>query len=193
MKNFKVENWNQKQWKGTKREQTIKVKRIVQRDEKGHFVKVYTDVREHKDSYGIYQVAYVDGNITQKVMIERNVSWLDNRIAIENKTLEIYRTSYVLNNVPISKNGYFGFRIVAFSTDKSYLSSIKDDLKERLKRWIEECLDYDREEFWFDMYFGYEAPNIQNALNTENGKYYLTKENKFGNIVKEDYGELSRL
>lgn len=189
---YNLESWKKTQWKGTKREQTTKTIRLVSRDKKGHFISVISEVKERTDSTGIYYVGYVHGKIKTRKLKERNVQHEMTPLKAERKG-DIYRTSYVLNNVPISKNGYFGFRIVAFSTSKELLYSLKDKLKQKLIKFIEQCVKYHKDEFWFDMYFGYEAPTPNNALNTDIDKFYLTMENKVGMIIKEEYGEINRL
>jgi hypothetical protein len=193
---YRLETWKKKQWKGTIREQTTTIKRLVKRDSKGHFVKgtpVITEVREKVYGSGVYYVGiYKNKIITRKLKVKRNVQWYEARKeAVTNHKL--YRSSYVLNNVPISKNGYFGFRIVCFSNSEKLLKDLRSKMKSRLIRWIEECVKYSSDEFWFDMYFGYESPTVTNAFRSENNKYYLTMENNKGMIIKEKDGRLNEL
>lgn len=188
---YNLESWKKTQWKGTARQTTTTINRFVARDKKGHFISVINDVKERSDSTGIYYVGYVNGKIKTRKLKERKIiSEVGSGFGSKSY---MYRTSYVLNNVPISKNGYFGFRIVCFSTDKELLSLLKHKMKEKLIDFIEECIKYSKEEFWFDMYFGYEAPTLNNIPFSEKGKYSLTMENKFGTIIKEKSGELRNL
>jgi hypothetical protein len=58
---------------------------------------------------------------------------------------------------------------------------------------VEKCVKYNKDDFWFDMYFGYEPPRQNNLSISDNGHYFLTMENKFGSIVREEQGELKNL
>jgi hypothetical protein len=192
MKGYKLETWTKTKWKGTKREQKTTINRLVQRDKKGRFISVITDIREKRIGENIYYVGYRNNKIKtrklkQKIIIEKGA------VIKEPQHIDMYRTSYVLNNVPISKSGYYGFRIAAFSNNKELLYSIKDKLKRRLIRFIEKCVKYNQDEFWFYMYFGYEAPSLNNISIRDNGKYELSMENKFGIVIKEESGEISKL
>jgi hypothetical protein len=188
---YKLEKWKRVNWAGTKRAETITVEKLVMRDANGHFAKnkpVIDKIQTKFYGSGVYKVGIVGNKIIVRQKIAgRNIEWFEKRKEIMTNT-ELFRTSYVLNNVPISKTGYFGFRIVAFYDDEQTLKDLKPKLKERLIEWIEDCINYEEDEFWFDMYFGYEAPSKTNANKSEKGKYYLTKENDKGMILKEDKG-----
>ena len=176
---YKTENWKTTKWKGQTRQQQVTVQRLVSRDAKGHFSgknPVITKLQTKVYGSGVYQVGIINNKIVLRHKIaSRNIEWHEKRKELEQKN-EMYRTSYVLNNIPISKNGYFGFRIVAFSLNKNYLDSIKQKLKDRLIKFIEETINYQKGDFWFDMYFGYEAPTKTNASLKENDKGMILKE-----------------
>jgi hypothetical protein len=217
---FKLESWNRKNWKGTKRETPTQVKTLVKRYPKGteingkkmggKFISVIPEKRTVKDKSGkthelttiqtkvygsgVYKVG-LDKNgkvITRQKIAGRNVQWWEARKE-EVAKHKIYRSSYVLNNVPISKNGYYGFRIVCFAKSEPALRDLKGKMKAKLIKWIEQCVKYSSDDFWFDMYFGYEAPSVTNAFKTEIGKYYLTMENTKGTIIKEESGNCEGL
>lgn len=185
----KIEIWRKTLWKNTKREQQSTEKVFVER-EKGKIVRVHRNLREKMFSDGFYDVVLDDKGVT-KYKIKKG----ENPFAYTpyNFKKDIFRTSYVLNNIPISKDGYFGFRIVAFSIDDTYLSNLRDKLKLRLKKWITECIKYQESEFWFDMYFGYEKPTLCNASNSDDGNYELTKEDKYGRVTNNKTGRLENL
>jgi hypothetical protein len=90
-------------------------------------------------------------------------------------------------------NVYYGFRIVAFSHKPELLSNLRAKLKERLIQFIEQCLKYRRDEFWFNMYFGYESPKLSNTYGSDNNKYYLMWQKRYGGSVKEESHNLGEL
>jgi len=193
---YKLETWERVKWKGTAREEKATVQRLVKRGANGQFLKgvpVIKKIQTKVYGSGVYKVGIVNDKIvTRHKIAEKNIEWYNAKKEHDANT-KLYRTSYVLNNVPISKNGYFGFRIVVFSRDEQLLKNIKAKMKQRLIKWIEDCINYDEDEFWFDMYFGYEAPTPANASKNENGNYYLTQENSKGMVIKEKYGQLREL
>jgi hypothetical protein len=185
----KIEIWKKTLWKGTKREQTTTEKVYVIR-EKGKIKKVYRNINQRMYYDGFYDVILDENkNIVFKVKTGENPF----KKPDYNFKQDIFRTSYVLNNVPISKDGYFGFRIVAFSVDDVYLKNLRDKLKAKLKQWISDCIHYHESEFWFDMYFGYEQPQLSNATITDDGTYELTKEDRFGRVTDSKSGRLENL
>ena len=195
-KNYKTENWKKTSWKGTKRETTTTKKVLVKRDQKGHFISVIHKVQKKTYGSGVYNVGILHGKIvTRQKIAGRNVLWYEQRAeAIKEKHKKpIYRTSYVLNNVPISKNGYYGFRIVAFARNPDLLSKIRPKLKQKLIEWIEKCIKYSKDDFWFDMYFGYEKPSLSNSIFSDSGNYNLTMENDKGIVIKESSGRIEFL
>lgn len=123
----------------------------------------------------------------------------------EDKTL--YRTSYVLNNIPVSgsmadkfqavknsRNSWnTGFRIVAFSYDRDLLDELRENLKNRLIAYIESQLGYNESEFWFDYYWGYEAPYPVNGSKSDNGVYYCWIESPKGYQLHQVRGSLDEL
>jgi hypothetical protein len=193
---YKLETWNKTKYKGQKREEKTTVKRLVKRDSNGHFAKntpIITKIHIKVYGSGVYQVGYINDKIvTRHKIAEKNIEWYNAKKEHDTNT-KLYRTSYVLNNVPISKNGYYGFRIVVFSTNEQKLKDIKPKMKQRLIKWIEDCINYEEDDFWFDMYFGYEAPSLANASKNENNNYYLTQENSKGMIIKEKNGQLREI
>lgn len=195
---YKLETWKIKKWRNTEREIIKEEKRLVMRDAiTKRFSKnkpVITDIREKVYGSGVYYVGYVNGKaVVRQLKVKRNLLWYETKKEEMKKEKKVYRTSYVLNNIPISKKGYFGFRIVVFGTNEQALRNLREKMKRRLIKWIEECIRYKEQEFWFDMYFGYESPHLSNALRNENGKYYLTEEDKHGLILKEKYGSVGEL
>lgn len=124
----------------------------------------------------------------------------------QKKGIELYRASYVLNNIPISKDGYFGFRIVAFSTNKALLHALKDRMKSRLIKFIKDCIrqkwHFSSHDLWFnteggdykmDLCYGYEAPRLNNIEPVNNNKYFCTLEDKYGAVLRGESGELRSL
>jgi hypothetical protein len=193
---YRLETWKKTQWKGTARQQQTTVQRLVKRDTKGHFMKgtpVIKEVREKSYGTGQYKVGVVNGKIVARLKIAKKpVQWYDNRKeVIANR--KMYRTSYVLNDIPFRGNVYYGFRIIAFSHNLNLLKNIRGKLKERLIEFIEKCISYRRDEFWFDMYFGYEAPSLNNAFKTEDGKYYLMWQKRYGTSIKEETHNLTEI
>lgn len=206
---YKLEKWKQYKWKGQTREQIGTTERLVKRDSKGHFAKgqpVIYDVKERNYGSGTYRVGYVKGKAVVRQKIAKSNNWWDNRKeAIANR--KIFRSSYVLNNIPLSvTNPYFkyaiktgreswtiGFRINCFHHNKEFLASKKADMKKKLIAFIEEIVKYSQDEWWFDSYFGYEAPQLVNAFKSENNKYYLTLENPRGVIVIKREGKVTEL
>jgi len=213
---YKIEKWKKTNWKGTKREQKLTKEMLVKRQPKGTIIngkkvggRIISIIPERttvKDKQGkkhelhtiqkkvygsgVYQVGLSKGKIvTRKLIAKRNVEWYEQRKEGISKH-KMFRSSYILNNVPISKNGYFGFRIVCFSNNQDQLKNFKAEMKEKLIKWIESCTRYNSDEFWFDMYFGYESPTLANAFRSENRKYYLTMENTKGTIIKEQSGNM---
>lgn len=198
MTKYKLETWEKTLWKGQTREQVTLRTRLVRRDAKGHFTgknPVITKIQEKNYAKGHYRVGVIQNKIVVRQYVSpKDKTWYEQREErIKTKEKNILRSSYVLNNVPISKKGYFGFRIVAFHTNRNLLDHIKPKLKARLIKWIENCINYDHNEFWFDMYFGYEPPTNANTYASDNGKYFLTYENKNGIVLKENDGKLSDL
>ena len=207
---YKLELWNKKELYQFKY-RTVKVSVLVRRDSKGRLLgknSVIRKIQEKNYSKGIYRVGIVNKKIIVRQLITKrilnikieeikdvSVQYGQQKITTQKEVQygKIYRTSYVLNNVPISKNGYFGFRICAFSRNSQLLTDIKAKLKDQLIRFIEDCLKYNKDEFWFDMYFGYESPQATNASNSEVNNYYLTKEDNHGIIVKEKSGSIGEL
>lgn len=206
---YKLETWKQYSWKGTKREQIGTTQRLVKRDSKGHFVKgtpIIKEVKQRNYGSGTYNVGYVNGKAIVRQKIGKNVNWWEQRKdTIANR--KIFRSSYVLNNIPLSvTNQYFkyaiktgreswtiGFRINCFSHNKSLLTAKRENMKKKLIDFIEEIVKYRKDEWWFDSYFGYEAPTLVNAFRSEDNRYYLTLENPKGQIIIKREGRVTEL
>lgn len=190
MYKYKIEIWNKTKWKGTARETTTTVEKLVKRDSKGHFIKgspIITEIQEKSYGSGIYKVGIKKGKIvTRSKIAEKTPEWYEKRKEFLAKGRKIYRTSYVLNDIPFRGNVYYGFRIVAFSHNEQLLKELRSKLKERLIEFIEDCLGYKSDEFWFNMYFGYEAPTVNNAYGSDNGRYYLMWQKRYGTTIKQE-------
>jgi hypothetical protein len=208
---YKVEKWKLKKWKGQKRQIETTIEKLVLRDTHGHFVKskpIIETIQIKNYGSGVYRIGKdKTGKIRVRQKIAENSdSWFANRKEVT-KNRKIYRASCVLNNIPISVSSPYykyadksskqswtiGFRINAFSHSQKLLISLKSKLKDRLKKWVEECLKYSASEFWFDSYYGHESPQLINCSKSENNKYYLTLENMKGHIIKQDSGTLTEL
>lgn len=185
---------------------------------KGKFVKGYPKkvISQEVKNYpkGVYNVYVVinkknksgKSRVRQLTTQTKNADWWKEREQVIAKR-QIFRSSYVLNNIPISKVYSFfkyadrrgieswtvGFRINAFSRNRQALAELKPKLKQRLIKFIEQTLKYNAGEWWFDSYFGYEAPTNVNASKIDNGRYYLTLENQRGYVIKSEEGRLSDL
>lgn len=193
LKKYKIEIWKKRKWEGTKRETIGSQERIVLRDNKGRFVKVISKVQEKTYGSGVYKVGIVNGKIvTRQKIASRNVQWYERKKEVLSKS-PIFRTSYVLNDIPFRGNVYYGFRIVAFSRNQKMLEKLKPKLKDRLIEFIEQCLKYRKDEFWFNMYWGYESPKQTNVMSVEMNKYYLMWQKRHGSIVKEERHSLMDL
>jgi hypothetical protein len=190
---YKLETWKKTNWKGTKREQNITVERLVMRDEKGHFKKVITKIQEKSYGTGYYKVGISNGKIVSRQKIaSKNVQWYsDRKKATTDK--DVYRIAYVLNDIPFQGTVYYGFRITAFSRHKDLLLQSKQKLKNRLIQFIEKCLGYSEDEFWFNYYWGEGTITSDTVFKNENGRFYLQWEKRHGTIIKEEPHRLSEI
>jgi len=202
---YKEETWKIKKWKGTKRETINSVNKLVLRDTKGHFKSV-ADISLKNYGSGVYKVGIKKGKIiTRKRIARKSLEWEMERKTRQKR--EIYRSSYVLNNIPVSvtaisklnavkankQSWTTGFRINCFSRNKDVLVMLKPKMKDRLIKYIEKHLGYDKGEWWFDSYFGYEAPSLINGANSENNRYYVMIENMRGTIKNQESGDIRTL
>lgn len=194
---FKKEQWNRTKWKGTKRETKTKIPVLVQRDSKGHFVKVVKTIKEKTYPSGVYQVGIYKNKVVMRQRIQKiSPEWKkEHKKEIRERISkrQIFRTSYALNDIPFRGEVYYGFRIIAFSHNKEILHKLRPNLKKRLIQWIEKCVGYREDEFWFNYNWGYEAPQISNALITENNSFYLMWQKIYGSVVKEERHRITEL
>lgn len=197
---YKMEYWKHTYYKGQKNEYTRTHEVLVRRDAKGHFtgkIPVIRELRQKTYGSGVYIIGVYNGKIvTRKRIHLLTQEWKrEHKKEIEEiiKRRQIYRTSYVLNDIPFRGNVYYGFRIVAFSHSKSLLISLRPKLKEKLIAFIEKCLHYRQDEFWFSMYFGYEAPTPCNAYLSDNNKFTLLWQKRYGSTIKEETHNLREL
>lgn len=207
---YKLETWNRVKWKGTKREQKTTTEKLVKRDSNGRFAKnspVITEIRIKTYASGTYQVGYKNGKaITRyKIKGQKTEEWYNQRKNIM-KNAQIYRCSLALNDIPISSNThygisgneYYGFRIVAYSRNKSLLHKVyPQKMYKKLIEFIEKCVKYRSGNFWFDHYLNYMgkiAPELSNTSPKDSGKYELLwTQRKTGRILKQEFGEIYRL
>lgn len=205
MNKYKKEIWKIKKYRGQKREYLQSIEKLVKRDEKGHFKSV-ADISLKNYGSGVYQVGIKKGKVVSRHRIaKKSFEWEKERK--EHLKKDMYRSSYVLNNVPISQSNIAkligikankeswttGFRINAFSRNKEYLTEIRSKLKDRLIKFIEAQLKYDKNEWWFDSYFGYEAPHLANGAMNCNNKYFVMIENMHGTIKNQEIGDIRTL
>lgn len=200
MNKYKLEYWRKTLYKGQKNEKIVNYPVLVKRGKNGYFEKgtpIIKEIREKTYGSGVYIVGVYEGKIiTRKRIFRIDENWKrEHKEEIEQrkKSRQIYRTSYALNDIPFRGNVYYGFRIIAFSNNKILLNNIKDKLKERLIQFIEDCLHYDREEFWFSLYWGYESPVLCNAYMNDNNKFYLSWQKRYGEIKKEEMHNLREI
>ncbi len=202
---YKSEQWNIVKWKGTKREivkkETVLVKRFPKntiidgKNVSGRFVKTIKNIEQKTYGTGVYHVGKIKTSsgrwkiVTRRKIAEKTPLWYENRKEVLKNRI-LYRTAYVLSDVPYRGNEYYGFRIIAFHWNKKLLERLKQKLKDRLKRFIEDCLGYKEDEFWFDMYFGYSPPEPSNGYKSDIGKYYLIWEKAKGGIKKQEVHEI---
>ncbi len=193
VRGYKLENWKRVKWRNTLRQETTTTQRLVKRDEKGHFKSVL-EIRQKSYGTGQYLVG-IDKKgkiITRHKIGERTPEWYEaKKTAVKGR--KILRTAYVLNDIPFRGNVYYGFRIIAFSHNAKLLTALKPKLKARLIRFIEQCIGYRQDEFWFDMYFGYEAPTQVNAYGSDNNTYYCMWTKRTGSELKRIHGNLGEL
>lgn len=204
---YKLEKWKEHKWKNTKREQIKTVERFVSRYPKGtiingknvsgRFVKEKPVIRDIKFKHNINtgyvaKVGYYKGKMITKQTIQKpqKQEW---GVLKPKKQQRIYRTSYVLNDIPYRGNVYYGFRIHVFSSSKKQLENLKSKIKNRLIKFIEECLKYRKSEFWFDLYWGYESPKIVNEPSNSNQTYTLQWQKSRGGIMKTEHGNIGDL
>lgn len=201
MNKFKKEIWNTKKWRGTQREENSTKNVLVQRDSKGHFVKVISEIHVKTYGSGIYEVGYYHGKpVTRKLSAKYTTEWYTARKEAINKH-EILRCSIVLNDIPSTRptgrNEYYGFRIIAFSHSQHLLKSIyPEKMRQRLIRFIEECLKYKEIDFWFSTakaYFGHENISKGNSSKSDNGKFYLQWQKRTGSVMKREEHSIGEL
>lgn len=203
---YKLEKWKKTNWKSTKRETVITVNKLVKRYPKntvidgkqmgGKFVKnapIINKIQEKSYGTGYYRVGLVgDTIVTRQKIADRIPQWYDRRKEVLSGNL--YRCSITLDDIPYVGDNYYGFKIIAFSRNKNILSKIyRDKMKKRLIQFIERCLGYRDDEFWFDMYFGYEDIGISNATGNDNNKYYLIQQKRHGSHVREEQHNIGDL
>jgi len=198
---YKLETWKKTSWKGTRRETAITIQMLVKRDLNGRFSKnnpVIKEIRQKTYGSGTYQIGvYKNKIITRHKIAPRNIQWQKEKEE-KFRTSIMYRCSLALNDIPYKGDEYYGFRIIAFSRRKQILESVYPKKMEyKLIEFIEKCLKYRSDEFWFGHYLNYMgkiAPEIANASISENNKYYLLwTKRKTGTILKQDYGHLGDL
>lgn len=140
------------------------------------------------------------GIIKNKIIIRHKIAqktpeWYEKRKEIIAKRI-IYRAQIVLDDIPFRGSNYFGFRIIAFSHNHNLLVKLKTKMKERLIEFIENCLKYRHDEFWFNMYWGYEGfdyKKVSTATISDNNKFYLQWQKRYGGIRKEEKHSLMEL
>lgn len=197
---YKLEKWKKIQWRNTQREQITTIERLVKRDSKGRFVSVILEVKEKTYGSGVYKVGLSkEGKILtrQKIAGKETPEWKRSKQELI-KTSNIFRCSLSLNDVPYKGDEYYGFRIVAFSRRKEILLKIyPQKMYKKLIEFIEKCLHYESDDFWFSHYFNYMGkipPEISNASFRDNGKYELLwTKRKTGSIMRQDSGSIGEL
>lgn len=208
---YKLESWKKTLWKGTQRETKTEKTVLVNRYPKntiidgvnvsGRFVKdkpVISEIREKTYGSGSYKVGLSNGKIVTRLKVaEKTPEWYERKHEVL-KNAEMLRCSLALNDVPYKGTDYYGFRIVAFSRRKSILETIyPQKMYEALIKFIEKCLKYRSDEFWFSHYLNYMGkikPEKCNAYSSENGKYYLLwTKRKTGSIMKQEIHNISEL
>lgn len=203
MGKWEIETWNKKIWKNTKREQITTYKRLVKRDKKGKFISI-AKIQTKAYGSGYYDVGISKGKIvTRKKIAEKNIMWYNRRKEVMSKK-EIFRVQIVLNDavtnqieIPYRGNNYYGFRLIAFHTKHELLVNLKEKFKDRLIKFIEDCLKYKEDEWcWFDAYYGYEGfkNKVRSYTFTNDiGCYYLQWTKRYGTIKKEECHKIKEL
>jgi|WetSurMetagenome_2_1015567.scaffolds.fasta_scaffold44185_4 hypothetical protein len=202
---YKLEYWKIVKYKGQKNEYVATIEILVKRDSKGHFAKnipVIKEIRQKTYGSGVYTVGLINGKVvTRHKQYSLTNEWKkEHKQEIEDrlKNKNMFRCSLALNDVPYKGVEYYGFRIVAFSRHKQLLNRVyPKKMYDKLIQFIEKCLKYRSDEFWFSHYLNYMGkiqPEIANASIRENNKYYLLwTKRKTGSIIKQDSGSLGEL
>lgn len=197
---YKLEKWKKTQWRNTQREQIITIERLVKRDSKGRFISVILEVKEKTYGSGVYKVGLSkEGKIVtrQKIAGKETPEWKRNKQEFI-KSSNIFRCSLALNDIPYKGEEYYGFRIIAFSRRKELLFKVyPKKMYDKLIQFIEKCLKYRSDDFWFSHYLNYMGkipPEVSNGSFRDNGKYELLwTKRKTGSIMRQETGLIGEL
>lgn len=168
----------------------------------GQFIKgtfIIKEIRQKTYGSGVYEIGIINNKIIarHKISSIKTHEWQKTKEE-RLKTSAMYRCSLALNDIPYKGCEYYGFRIVAYSRRKQNLESVyPQKMCKKLIQFIEKCLRYRSEGFWFEHtlnYMGKIPPEKANVSISDNNKYELLwTKRKTGSILKNEYGYLGEL